>query len=308
MNIKKIRITVVCLLLTVFTSNAQQDEQSSLYMFNPLQFNPAFAGSRGYLNASAVIRSQWVGISGAPKSQFVSLNSPLFIKNMAAGLHISNDMIGAKERTSVYGDYAYTLNLKNDKKLNLGLSLGGQQLVIDYNKLLALDPTETSILGNISQFNFNSGVGAYYYSDRFYVGFSIPRFFQTRLDNNSVTLSNSYSKRHYFLAGGYIYPINSVIDLKTSVLIKAVANAPLIADINANLFFYKKIWAGIMYRLNESVGVNVAYQIRESIMFGYSFDYPIGGLITVKNSGSHEVMLTYSINNHKKSYGSPRYF
>ena len=308
MNIKKIRIIVVCLLLTVFTSNAQQDEQSSLYMFNPLQFNPAFAGSRGYLNASAVIRSQWVGISGAPKSQFVSVNSPLFIKNMAAGLHISNDMIGAKERTSFYGDYAYTLNLKNDKKLNLGLSLGGQQLVIDYNKLLALDPTETSILSNISQFNFNSGVGAYYYSDKFYVGFSIPRFFQTRLDNNSVTLSNSYTKRHFFLASGYVYPINSVIDLKTSLLIKAVANAPLIVDVNANLFLYKKIWAGIMYRLNESVGVNVAYQIRESIMFGYSFDYPIGGLITVKNSGSHEVMLTYSINNHKKSYGSPRYF
>jgi type IX secretion system PorP/SprF family membrane protein len=308
MNIKKIRIIVICLLLIVFTSNAQQDEQSSLYMFNPLQFNPAFAGSRGYLNASAVIRNQWVGISGAPKSQFVSVNSPLFIKNMAAGLHISNDVIGAKERTSVYGDYAYTLNFENDYKLNLGVSLGAQQLVIDYNKLLALDPTESTVLSSISQFNFNSGVGAYYYSDKFYVGFSIPRFFQTKLENNSVTLSNSYTKRHYFLAAGYVYPINSVIDLKTSVLIKAVANAPIIADINANLFFYKKIWAGIMYRLNESVGLNVAYQIRESIMFGYSFDYPTSDLITVRNGGSHEVMLTYSINNHKKSYGSPRYF
>ncbi len=295
-------------MLIVFTSNAQQDEQSSLYMFNPLQFNPAFAGSRGYLNASAVIRNQWVGISGAPKSQFVSVNSPLFIKNMAAGLHISNDVIGAKERTSVYGDYAYTLNFENDYKLNLGVSLGAQQLVIDYNKLLALDPTESTVLSSISQFNFNSGVGAYYYSDKFYVGFSIPRFFQTKLENNSVTLSNSYTKRHYFLAAGYVYPINSVIDLKTSVLIKAVANAPIIADINANLFFYKKIWAGIMYRLNESVGLNVAYQIRESIMFGYSFDYPTSDLITVRNGGSHEVMLTYSINNHKKSYGSPRYF
>jgi len=308
MNIKKIRIIIICLLLTVFTSNAQQDEQSSLYMFNPLQFNPAFAGSRGYLNASAVIRNQWVGINGAPQSQFLSVNSPLYFKNMAAGLHISNDIIGAKERTSIYGDYAYTLNLKNDYKLNLGLSLGCQQMVIDYNKLLALDPNETTILSNISQFNFNSGVGAYYYSDKFYVGFSIPRFFQTKLTNNSVVLSNSYTKRHFFLAAGYVYPINSVIDLKTSVLLKAVANAPIIADINANLFFYKKIWTGIMYRLNESVGLNVAYQIKESIMFGYAFDYPIGGLITTKNAGSHEVMLTYSVNNHKKSYGSPRYF
>jgi type IX secretion system PorP/SprF family membrane protein len=308
MNIKKIRIIIICLLLIGFNSYAQQDEQSSLYMFNPLQFNPAFAGSRGYLNASAVVRNQWVGITGAPKSQFISVNSPLFIKNMSAGLHLSTDLIGPKERTSIYGDYAYTLNLKNDYKLNLGLSLGCQQMVIDYNKLLAMDPTETDVLSNISQFNFNSGVGAYYYSDKFYVGFSIPRMFETRLYNKSVLLSSTYTKRHYFLAAGYVFPINSVIDLKSSILIKAVANAPLIADINANLFFYKRIWAGVMYRLKESIGVNVAYQIKESIMFGYSFDYPISGLITVKNGGSHEVMLTYSINNHKKSYGSPRYF
>jgi type IX secretion system PorP/SprF family membrane protein len=291
-----------------FTSYAQQDEQSSLYMFNPLQFNPAFAGSRGYLNASAVIRNQWVGINGAPKSQFLSLNSPIFVKNMSAGFHISNDVIGPKERLSFYGDYAYTLNFKNNQKLNLGMSLGCQQMVVDYNTLLAMDPTETDVLSNISQFNFNSGVGAYYFSDKFYVGFSVPRFFQSKLYNNSVLISNSYTKRHYFLAAGYVFPINSVIDLKSSILIKSVANAPIIADFNANLFFYKRIWAGIMYRLKESVGLNVAYQIKESIMFGYSFDYPIGGLITVKNGGSHEVMLTYSINNHKKSYGSPRYF
>ena len=64
---------------------------------------------------------------------------------MAAGLHISNDIIGAKERTSIYGDYAYTLNFENDYKLNLGVSLGAQQLVIDYNKLLAFNNSSTKI-------------------------------------------------------------------------------------------------------------------------------------------------------------------
>jgi type IX secretion system PorP/SprF family membrane protein len=309
MNLLKTKnIVALFILILSFSILAQQDEQSSLYMFNPLQFNPAYVGSRGDLNATAVIRSQWVGINGAPKSQFLSLNSPLSFKNMAAGLHLSNDIIGSKTRTSFYGDYAYTLNFKDGKRLNLGVSAGGEQIAIDYAKLLAEDPTETEVLSSITQLKFNSGIGAYYYSERFYAGFSIPRMFETSLKDNSIVLTNTYTKRHYFFTVGYVFPINSVIDLKTSALVKATGNAPLSVDLNANLFFFKKVWAGMMFRYYESIGVNVAYQYKESFMFGYSFDYPINGLNRVNNAGSHEVMLNYSMNNKKKAFGSPRYF
>jgi type IX secretion system PorP/SprF family membrane protein len=311
MNLLRIQTAIFSLLVMMVISlsaSAQQDEQSSLYMFNPLQYNPAYAGSRGDLNATAVVRSQWVGINGAPKSQFVSFNTPLSFRNMAVGMHLSNDIVGAKTRTSFYGDYAYTLNFEKGRRLNFGISGGGEQISLDYAKLIADDPTETDVLASITQFKFNSGIGAYYYTERFFAGFSIPRMFETGLKSNSVVLSNTYTKRHYFLTAGYVFPINSVIDLKTSVLVKAIANAPITADLNANLFFYKKVWAGLMYRFNESIGANVAYQIKESLMFGYSFDYPINGLNRVNNAGSHEIMLNYSMNNRKKAFGSPRYF
>lgn len=306
----QIQKTLVASIFLMFSSlsYSQQDEQSSLYMFNPLQFNPAFAGSRGSLNAVAVVRSQWVGVKGAPKSQFVSLNSPIGLKNMALGMHISNDQIGARNRTSFYGDYAYTLRLGRGRNLNLGLSGGGEQMSVDFQKLIVDDPTETDYLTSFSQFNFNAGGGLYYYSSKFYLGFSVPRLFQSKLINQSVVLSDSYTKRHYFLAMGYVMPINSVIDLKTSFLAKVTENAPVTVDLNANLFFYKTLWLGAMYRFNESVGVNVAYQIKESLMFGYSYDYPINGLSSIRNLGSHEIMLNYNIPDKKKSFGSPRYF
>jgi energy-converting hydrogenase Eha subunit B len=45
------RITQITLILLVGTSVfAQQDAQTSMYFFNPLQFNPGYAGSRGALN------------------------------------------------------------------------------------------------------------------------------------------------------------------------------------------------------------------------------------------------------------------
>ena len=309
MNLNKIKITLFCFILLLNLSVvAQQDEQSSLYMFNPLQYNPAFAGSRGYLNASLVSRSQWVGLSGAPRSQFLSINSPLPFKNMAGGAHISNDVLGAKNRTSFYGDYAYTLNFNKGRRLNFGMSLGAEQIVVDYASLLAIDPSETELLTSFSQFKFNSGLGAYYYGDKFYLGFSVPRVFQSSLKNNSVVFVNTFIKRHYFLTGGYVFPINSVVDLKTSFLVKATANAPVTVDLNANVFLYKSFWAGLMYRYNESIGANIAYQYKEYLMFGYSFDYPVNDLVMVKNATSHEVMLTYSIHTKKNAFGSPRYF
>lgn len=305
---RNIKITLLLFIGLSFSIHAQQDEQSSMYMFNPLQFNPAYAGSRGDLSVTGVIRSQWVGISGAPRSQFISFNSPIKFKNMAVGANLSNDVIGARQRTSFYADYAYTLNFSKGQKLNLGLSFGGEQFVLDFQKLLAQDPTEVDYLASFSQINFNTGLGAYYFTNKFYVGLSVPRVFESKLVENGITLSNAFTKRHYFLMAGYVHPINSVIDLKVSTLIKAVPNAPVTVDLNANLFMYKMIWFGAMYRFNESLGINAAYQLAESLMFGYAFDYPINGLNSVKNAGSHELMLNYTINHKKKAFGSPRYF
>ena len=306
-SFKYIKALILFLSFLTFKVNAQQDEQSSLYMFNPLQYNPAYAGSRGDLSVTGVVRSQWLGVNGAPKSQFLSLNSPIKSKNMALGFNLSNDAIGVKNRTSFYGDYAYTLNFKQGHRLNLGVSAGGEQFTVNYNKLLAYDITESDYLTSFSQFNFNAGAGLYYYTSKFFAGLSVPRLFQSSLKNKGVTLSDTYTKRHYFLTAGYVFNLNSVIDLKTSVLLKVVQNAPVTADLNASLFFYKKFWLGGMYRFNESLGVNIAYQIKESLMFGYAFDYPINGISRINNFGSHEIMLNYSLNK-KKAFGSPRYF
>lgn len=299
---------LVCLIgLSANFGFSQQDEQTSLYMFNPLHYNPAYTGSRGNLNAIGVFRSQWVGIKGAPISQFVSVHSPLTTKNMAAGINICNDKIGARNRTSFYGNYAYTLRFKNKTKLNLGVSAGGDMMSVDFNKLVANDPTETDYLTSFTQTTFNVGTGVYYYGERFYAGLSSPRILETKLENSGFILTPSYTKRHYFLAAGYVQPINTMLDVKSSFLVKMTPNAPITFDLNVNAFYAKKYWAGLMYRFNESIGVNLAYQLKESFMIGYAYDFPINALSTVKNGGSHEIMISYDFNKNK-AFGSPRYF
>ncbi len=300
-------VLVSSLVFLVNNYSAQQDEQSSLYMFNPLHFNPAYAGSHNDLSVVGVVRAQWVGIKGAPITQFLSAHSPIKAKNMAVGLNLVNDNIGARNRTSFYGNYAYTLHFKNRSKLNLGLSAGGDLMSVDYNKLVAKDADETDYLVSLTKTTFNIGSGLYYSTTRFYLGLSSPRILETKLKNKSILISNAYTKRHFFLSTGYVFPINSILDLKTSMLLKMTANAPITVDLNANLFLNKTWWLGLMYRYNESVGFNFAYQHKESLMIGYGFDFPINGLSSLKNAGSHEIMVTYDFNKNK-AFGSPRYF
>ncbi len=75
---KSIRILFLIFLVTgaARSAMAQQDVLYTQYMFNTLAINPAYAGSRNVVSATALYRSQWVGIPGAPKTTSVTIDAP----------------------------------------------------------------------------------------------------------------------------------------------------------------------------------------------------------------------------------------
>ena len=78
---KKLVLLLFCT-CTMLSSYAQQDAQASMYFFNPLQFNSAYAGSREAITVTAVTRAQWIGWDGAPKTQFLSVHAPVLRKRI----------------------------------------------------------------------------------------------------------------------------------------------------------------------------------------------------------------------------------
>jgi hypothetical protein len=52
-------------MFTAFVNYAQQDAQF-INMYNTININPAYAGSRGAFSIFALHRTQWVGLDGAP--------------------------------------------------------------------------------------------------------------------------------------------------------------------------------------------------------------------------------------------------
>src|ERR1044072_1105853 len=118
---KKYIYSSICGLLLSLFGFAQQDPSYSQYFFNPMYFNPAYAGSHDVLSGTLVDRSQWVGMPGAPESQSLNLHSALPYSNIGLGLQVDNDVAGPMRNTSIGAIFAYHLHLGPEARLAFGL-------------------------------------------------------------------------------------------------------------------------------------------------------------------------------------------
>jgi len=77
---------------------AQQQSMYGQYMFNMLNVNPAYAGSRGVGNVNALVRRQWLDINGSPTTGTFSYDERLTNKNISLGGQIYYDNIYTQKR------------------------------------------------------------------------------------------------------------------------------------------------------------------------------------------------------------------
>jgi type IX secretion system PorP/SprF family membrane protein len=290
---------------------AQQDEQSSLYMFNSLQFNPAYAGSRDALTVSALHRSQWVGFEGAPSTQTLTLHAPLTNEHIGLGLAVMNDKIGPVNFSSVTANFAYIMRVSRNAKLSFGLSAGANMLQANLNKLTLDQQNDPAFANNINnKIAPDFGFGVYYSRERFYAGVSIPNLMETNYANNNdgVKLA-SKDQRHYFLIAGTMLKISNSLSFKPTTLIKVTAGAPIQADVTGSFIILDKFLLGAMYRTGDATGALIGFDLTNQLHIGYSFDWSVGVSTAKYNQGSHEILLRYDFMlKNKKQIHTPRYF
>ena len=297
---------LICSFITICAS-AQQDPEYTQYMYNTMAVNPAYAGSTGTLEATLLHRSQWVGISGAPETQSFSIHAPLRNEKVGLGLSVVNDKIGPSNELYLDGNFSYSLPLGYEKRLAFGLKAGMRMLNIDWSKGRYYDNTDVLLNQNIdNQMKLAVGAGVYYYTEKWYVGFSIPSFIQNDYYDD-VRESIDYDRMHYYLMGGYVFDLNPNLKFKPAFLVKAVSGAPLTADISANFMIQEKFVIGGAYRTDDSVSILAGFQIAPSFYLGYAFDYTVGGL-NKYNDGSHEIILRYQFVKNQSKIKSPRFF
>lgn len=310
---KRIYFILAFTFMILMSANAQQDPQYTQYMYNMNVVNPAYAGSKEALSIGLLYRSQWIGITDAPKTATLSVHSPVG-KNVGLGLSVISDKIGPVEENNVYADFSYTLNLGGEHRLAFGLKAGATfqniGLFSDIGNGFVPDAGDEAFSENTSNTYLNIGSGAFYYTDKYYVSISVPNMIKsTYLDVTTNGQEYKYGSEvlHYFISAGYVFDFSTEIKFKPSFLIKSAFNAPTSIDLSANFLLYDRFEIGAMYRLEDSVGAMANFAVTPDIRIGYAYDYTTSDL-NIKASGSHEIMVLFDLNFSKKVSISPRFF
>lgn len=294
--------------MTIMNGNAQQDPHYTQYMYNMNIINPAYAGSKENLSFGLLYRKQWVNIDGAPSTFSFSGSSPIG-KNLGLGLSMISDEIGPVKEQNVYTDLSYTLNLGGEHRLAFGLKAGATFQKIGLHSDIAYSlpfPDDDAFKQDTNTIYFNAGAGVFYYTDKYYVAFSVPNMIKsTHLDYNGVKYGSEV--QHYFLTAGYVFDLNPTLKFKPSAMLKSAFKAPMSLDLSANFLFNEKFEIGGTYRLQDSFGGMVNYAINPSLRIGYAYDSIISDL-NVTTHSSHEIILLFDLNFPKKVSRSPRYF
>lgn len=301
----KTKLFSFVLMFTALVSFAQQDAQFTQYMYNTININPAYAGSRGALSVFALHRTQWVGLDGAPVTNAVSVNTPFNNSRLGLGVSIINDKIGPTHENTISADLSYTVPTSEKVKLSFGVKATANLFDLDVTRLNPVDD-DPSLHDYNNKFSPNIGAGVYLHSDKAYVGLSIPNFIESnRYDDNEVAIFKE--KINYYLIAGYILDLNSSIKFKPALLTKMVKGAPLQVDVSGNFMFNNKFVLGVAYRWSAAVTAMAGFQISDAMYIGYGYDLETTNLNNY-NSGSHEIFLRYELFKKNDKITTQRFF
>jgi len=306
---------------------SQQPYTINLYMFNPMLVNPAYTGSHDVFTVSANGQKQWLGLTGSPFASSISAGSPLKRSNAAMGAFIKTEKFGVTSRTGFFYSYAYRIKIRNGKggilnkgrgqgagTLSFGLSGGFDLRNSNWTEVITsdegiVDPEFAANSGTLFEPNF--GFGLYFYNERVYAGFSVPRMLRYS-DNpleQSTKLSVRASEMPYYLNGGVVFDISRNVKMRPSVLFKWIPNQAFQGEFNANFIFgsgNKNYTIGLTYRTINSMIVLFQIDISRQLRIGGAYEYGFG-FLSGFNSGSFEFLIQYEFGFNVRTT-NPRYF
>lgn len=303
---------MLLLLFPVFAS-AQSDQHYTMFMYNKLLYNPAYTGSRDVTSINAQYRSQWAGITGAPKTLNFTADGPVGtymkpFRPVAVGGSVTNEKIGVENNTHIRAYYAYRLQLQKSV-LSFGLSGGGTMYSANYSNLSPQQINDPNLATNVSNaFLPNFGAGVYWSADNYYIGLSLPNLLENRYDKNGTQIARQI--RGYYLSAGYVYTVNDVFKLKPQVLARYAGNSdyklPFSCDINVSAIAYDRLMVGVTYRTDKSLAATLHMQVTTRINIGYSYDYLMSDIAPYAR-GAHEIAIGYDIVRENSKFLTPRF-
>jgi type IX secretion system PorP/SprF family membrane protein len=293
----KISIYIVINIMSGNLLFAQNDSKLSVFNFNNLIYNPAYAGSSYGTDVVGIYTTQWVGFEGAPKTQFLSADTMLNNKNLGIGISLFNDKAGAISQQNFEANFSYYVELNKEITLSLGLKAGAKSFNVDFDYLKILNPQEDVYnTGKIYSLKPVVGAGAYLFTDKVFISFSVPNMLKQEYSNANFTQKVTTEKQYYYISGGYKMNLTDDLIFTPTFLTRLTTGAPVSTLGSLNFKWREKVIGGINFEINSSVGGYFGIEALKNIHVGYAYDTSINTFIK-HNSGSHTFFIKYKIMN-----------
>lgn len=285
-------IYLIILFSTAVPAGAQQDPLYSLYMFDKLLINPAYAGSSNWMVGTLKYREQARSFSGHPVTQTFNFHGPVQRKHIGLGIKVINDKLPLQTTLNASLFFSYHLTLAGGK-LSAGVEAGMLRKSTNFRELVLWRPDDQAIPADaVINTMPDAAAGLYYQKKQFYLGFSATHLLPESLFDETNPIKAP--ARHLYLLAGNVFTFKRDWSLDPSVLVKYNAAADLQVDVNLLLYYDDKVGVGVQYRNNDAIVALARVEILRGLRLAYGFDYGFASRRSFAH-GSHEIILSYGI-------------
>lgn len=296
---KRLFHIVILLCLTAF-SFAQQTPAYTQFILNNYMLNPAYAGTNLGLEALAGTRLQWIGMPGAPVTNFASVtyghrDNFSYKGKHGFGFMAEDDRRGMFSSKSAYFSYAYHIRIFTGVNLAAGISAGVRQMALAYAMEDKDDPA----------FNFQKSFFLIYpdfipgirvYTKKLFVDVSVRQLYKNTIKQGSQHFGYNASPldptmvaviKRKFLLGDNTWMVVPAASVQATP-----KNLPYLQT-NCMIFYDKKIGVGASVNGRSFASAILQVRVLRSTIIGFAYDYTISRL-RAAGANSFEVMMHFT--------------
>jgi type IX secretion system PorP/SprF family membrane protein len=257
---RKVTFIILSFFISVVVLSQQRPHYTQ-YILNQYILNPAITGIENYVDVKMSARDQWVGLSGAPKTGYLTLHAPIGKKDYRTattsyripgenprgkyywetytaaephhgiGLSVINDKTGSYNNFSSSLSYAYHIGLNPTTNLSAGFAAGISKISVDRTKHdfdgsgNPIDPaTGSAISGELFKVRPDLSAGLYLYSRDYFIGLSAQQVIPQKLEfvNSAAIETSGKLVPHIFLNAGYRFLLTDDINAIPSLMLKYI--------------------------------------------------------------------------------------
>ncbi len=269
------------------------------YRSNMYMYNPAFCGTKRFIDFRMFYRNQWDGLSGAPKTYAASLNLRLANGKVGLGGFAFNDEIGPFKTTYAGGTFAYHIKL-DDIELSFGVqgiymnqSFNGSKVTLHNSVDASIDLTSTSSIKGT-----DGSVGLVLINDRFYLGAGINNIIGKEFvyyQGDPIHKGKYKNEPSYSIGAAYNYAENENYTFENSVMALYTSGVPIYFDYTLRLHIQKVLLTGISFRAKDAIALHLGVTLKNKVQIAYSYDI-ITSPLRKYNQNSHEISFVFSSN------------